>query len=113
MSTITWSTVDADHTVAADLLHQPPPKQKPATTTTQKPAATADPCHQRIKTQDLTAVAELPPPPKNSIHCRHRTKTCRRRRSLPPPHAVADPEENLSGGNSNEWGHFKYKFDLF
>jgi hypothetical protein len=27
--------------------------------------------------------------------------------------AVADPEENLSGGNSNEWGHFKHKFDLF
>jgi hypothetical protein len=29
------------------------------------------------------------------------------------PSVVADPEENLTGGNSNEWGHFKHKFDLF
>jgi hypothetical protein len=27
--------------------------------------------------------------------------------------AVADPEKNLSGGNSNEWGHFKHKFNSF
>jgi hypothetical protein len=26
---------------------------------------------------------------------------------------VVDPEENLSGGNSNEWGHVKHKFDIF